>query len=123
MGKNITVSLIMSVALNKFKKPLIYLACPYTGNEEENFKAVSKKAAELMNQGMTIFSPIAMAHPMATFGKLPGNWEFWEKFDKDYLSCCHQLIVYRLPGWEKSKGVQAEIKIAQEMGIPIEYIN
>ncbi len=104
-------------------KPLVYLACPYSGNEEENFKLVSKKAAELLNQGMTIFSPIAMCHPMAIYGKLPGNWEFWEKFDRAYISCCNKLIVYRLKGWDTSKGVTAEVKIAQEMGIPVEYID
>lgn len=104
-------------------KPLVYLASPYTGNEEENFKTVSKKAAELMNEGMIIFSPIAMAHPMAVYGKLPGGWEFWEKFDRSYLSVCNKVIVYRLPGWETSKGVQSEIKIADELNIPIEYID
>lgn len=104
-------------------KPLTYLASPYTGNEEPNFQAVAKKAAELMNQGLTIFSPIAMCHPMAMYGKLPGEWEFWEKFDRSYLSVCNKVIVYRLPGWEKSKGVNAEIKIAIELGIPVEYID
>jgi len=104
-------------------KPLIYLASPYTGNEEENFQKVSKKAAELMSEGLTIFSPIAMCHPMSVHGKLPGGWEFWEKFDRSYLSVCNRILVYRLPEWEKSKGVTAEIKIAQELGIPVEYID
>lgn len=104
-------------------KPLIYLASPYTGNEEENFKAVAKKAAELTNEGHIIFCPIAMCHPMAVYGKIPGNWEFWEKFDTTYLSVCHRMMVYRLPGWEKSKGVTAEIKIAEKFNIPIEYID
>lgn len=108
------------------QKPLVYLASPYTHDDKtvvkERYMRAAKKAAELITQGELIFSPIAMAHPMATYGKLPGNWEFWEKFDKAFISCCHKLIVYRLSGWETSKGVQAEIKIAQEMGIPVEYI-
>lgn len=104
-------------------KPLIYLASPYTGNEVPNFEAVAKKASELMVKGYIIFCPISMCHPMSVHGKLPGGWEFWEKFDRTYLSVCNRVIVYRLPGWEKSKGVTAEIKIAQELGIPIEYID
>lgn len=108
-------------------KPLTYLASPYTSKDEkiveERFQKVAKKAAELMTQGMTVFSPIAMCHPMAVYGKIPGDWEFWKKFDIDYISCCNKLVVYRLDGWEISKGVQAEIKIAQEMGIPVEYID
>lgn len=108
-------------------KPLVYLASPYTHKDEkiveERFQKVAKKAAELMSQGLTIFSPIAMCHPMSVYGKIPGDWDFWKKFDTDYISCCNKLIVYKLDGWETSKGVQAEIKIAQEMGIPVEYID
>lgn len=104
-------------------KPLVYLASPYTDHEEEYFQKVSAKASELMNQGIMIFCPIAMSHPMSIYGKLPGEWEFWEKFDRIYISLCHKLIVYRLPGWEMSKGVQAEMKIAKEFNIPIEYID
>lgn len=108
-------------------KPLIYFAQPYSHIDpkvmEERFQLGAKKAAELMVQGNIIFSPISMCHPMAVYGKLPGGWDFWEKFDRTFLSCCHKLIVYRLPGWETSKGVTAEIKIAQEMNIPIEYID
>lgn len=108
-------------------KPLIYLAQPYSDDDpkirEERFRLGAKKAAEFMNQGMTIFSPISMCHPMSIYGKLPGNWEFWEKFDRAYLSCCKKVIVYKLEGWEKSTGVQAEIKIAQELDIPVEYID
>jgi hypothetical protein len=104
-------------------KPLVYLASPYTGNEEENFQKVSKKSSELMSKGMNIFSPISMCHPMAVYGKLPGEWKFWESFDRAYLSCCNKLIVYKLFGWETSVGVQAEIKIAKELGLTIEYID
>lgn len=108
-------------------KPLVYFAQPYSHDDpkivEERFVLGSKKSAELMAQGAIIFSPITMCHPMSLYGKLPGGWEFWEKFDRTYLSVCNKLIVYRLPGWEISKGVTAEIKIAQELGIPVEYVD
>lgn len=109
--------------IKEYPKPLIYLASPYSGNEEKNFQLVAKKASELISQGLIVFCPITMCHPMSIYGKLPGGWEFWEKFDRTYLSCCNKVIVYRIEGWDKSKGVQAEIKIAQEMDIPIEYID
>jgi hypothetical protein len=112
--------------MSESHKPLVYLASPYTHADpkvvEERFRKASEKAAELASQGMMVFSPIAMSHPMAIHGKLPGDWGFWEKFDTAFLSCCHKVLVYRLEGWDISKGVQAEIKIAEKMGIPIEYI-
>jgi hypothetical protein len=108
-------------------KPLVYLASPYSDSDEvvvqERFELVSKKAAELMMDGMIVFSPIAHCHPMATYGVLPTHWAFWEKYDRAILSCCHKVIVLKLVGWEKSTGVQAEIKIALEMGLPVEYID
>jgi hypothetical protein len=72
-----------------------------------------------------VFSPISHTHPIAeaSEGKLPMEWEFWEGFDRQYLNVCKKIIVLRIPGWEESKGVQAEIKIGTEMGIPVEYMD
>lgn len=107
-------------------KELIYLAVPYSDKDpavqEARFNIVNKVAAKLMAEGKYIFSPISHTHPIALAGKLPGDWQFWEGYDRCILSCCCKLTVLRLPGWEKSTGVQAEIKIATELGIPIDYI-
>lgn len=112
---------------------LIYLACPYSYKDsdpakimqikEERFLAVNKAAAKLMEQGNYIFSPISHTHPIAMAGNLPGGWDYWEGYDRCMLSCCKKIIVLRLAGWETSTGVQAEIKIGQELGIPVEYID
>ena len=106
-------------------RPLVYLACPYTGTDEQKdqrFRAVSRAAGRLLSQGVHVYSPISHTHPIAVFGDLPGDWEFWECYDRAVLSCCHKLIVLMLPGWMESTGVQAEIGIASEMGIPVEHI-
>jgi hypothetical protein len=112
---------------NRTEKPLVYLASTYTHEDpkikEYRWIKICEKASQLASEGMMVFSPIAMCHPMSVFGKLPGDWTFWEKFDRAYLSCSNKMIVYKLKGWETSKGVQSEIKIAEEMGIPIEYID
>lgn len=108
------------------KKELIYLACPYTHKDHAvmvaRFEAVNRVAAKLMGEGKYIFSPISHTHPIAEAGTLPRGWDYWEGYDRRILSCCDRLIVLKLPGWEISTGVQAEIKIAQEIGLPIEYI-
>jgi hypothetical protein len=33
------------------------------------------------------------------------------------------LIVLMLDGWEQSRGVNAEIALARELGLPVEYVN
>jgi hypothetical protein len=104
---------------------LIYLASPYTHPEpavrEARFRAVCRAAARLMRGGQHIFSPIAASHPLTAYG-LPGHWEYWEAYDTAMIGACGGLIVYTLPGWEESKGVGAEIRIAQRRGLEPSYL-
>ena len=109
------------------KKEMVYLATPYSHDDdvvkEERFQRVNRVAAKLMEKGEYIFSPISHTHPIATVGDLPGGWEYWDGFDRAFLECCCKMYVLMLDGWEESKGVQAEIKIAKELNIDIEYLD
>lgn len=110
-------------------KKLTYLAVPYTHKDHYMMVArhllVNIVAAQYMAAGDYIYSPISHTHPIAEAaqGKLPRGWDFWKGYDSTILSNCEKVIVLRLPGWEESTGVQAEIKLATEMGIPVEYID
>ena len=108
-------------------KPLVYLASPYSHPERsvraQRFEAVCRAAAKLMNGGVYLYSAISHSHPIAEAGSLPLGWDFWGAYDRAILSCCNKVIVLRLDGWRESKGVQAEIAIAAEQGIPVEYID
>jgi hypothetical protein len=94
---------------------MIYLASPYSHENpevrEERFKAACKAAAILMTWGYKVFSPIAHTHPIAQFG-LPLDWDYWKKYDEEMIDFCEPMFVLMLPGWEESKGVQAEIMYA-----------
>ena len=107
-------------------RPLVYLACPYSHPDgavrERRFHAVNRAAARLMSQGMMIFSPISHTHPIAVDGKLQTGWDFWERYDRICISCCHEMIVLCLDGWKESVGVQDEIGIAKELGIPVRFV-
>lgn len=108
------------------KKELIYLASPYTHPSkkkmDERFERVLELAANLINKGLFVFSPIAYGHVMAGRHELPTDWKFWLNFDEKVISKCDKLMVFKLKGWGKSKGVKAEIKLAKKYKIPIEYI-
>ncbi len=108
------------------KKKLIYLACPYSHDDPgvrlARFDAVNKAAAKLMSKGEFVYSPISHTHPIALVGDLPLDWQYWQNFDRVFLEHCIKVVVLKLDGWELSAGVKGEIAIAEELGIPVEYL-
>ena len=104
----------------------IYLATPYSDPDpkirQERFDNINRIAASLINDGHYVFSPISHTHPIALIGNLPTGWEFWDGFDRSFIEWCDVVCVFCTAGWDTSVGVQAEIKIANELGKPIKYI-
>src|SRR3954463_14469638 len=88
---------------------------------EARFRTINRHAAAMMAAGVFVFSPISHTHPIAEAGALPGDWDFWEAYDRAMISRCSRMGVLMLDGWRGSVGVAAEIAIAEEMGIPIEF--
>ena len=107
-------------------KPPIYLACPYSHPDkevrEQRFRAANRAAGNLMQEGLHVYSPISHTHPIAVECELPKGWDYWEAFDRIYISFCYKIVVLKIEGWEQSKGVRAEMAIAKEMNIPIEFM-
>ena len=106
---------------------LVYLATPYSHDDpavrEQRFRVVNRVAAELMRDGMHIYSPISHTHPIAMASDLPKGWDFWEQYDRVVLDACVKVVVLRQDGWEESTGVKAEIEIAKELRLPVEFID
>lgn len=106
---------------------LVYLATPYSHEvlavREHRFEVVNRVAAELMSEGIYIYSPISHTHSIAMAGGLPTDWEFWGGYCRAMLASCVKVIVLRQEGWQNSTGVTAELDIAREMGLPVEFID
>jgi hypothetical protein len=106
-------------------KKLVYLACPYSHPDRAvrvaRFESANRMAAQLMAVGEYVFSPISHTHPIAEAGGLPLGWDFWEGYDRAILANCEKVVVLKLDCWYESKGVAAEIAIAREMGLPIQF--
>jgi nucleoside 2-deoxyribosyltransferase len=104
---------------------MIYLASPYSHPDvrvrERRFEVACRAAAALLRAGVAVFSPIAHSHPIARFG-LPTGWDYWSRLDREYLARCDVLAVLTLVGWRESTGVQAEIALARELGLPVVYV-
>lgn len=105
---------------------LIYLATPYSHAEAEirnhRFLEVNRVAASLMREGLHIYSPISHTHPIAMAGEMPKDWEFWQGYCLTMLQSCSKMVVLMQDGWRESVGVQAEINIARNIGMPIEFM-
>lgn len=103
----------------------IYLACPYSDPDpavrEARFAAANRAAANMIRIGYLVFSPISHTHPICLAGELPGDWGFWEAYDRTFIEWCDELWIVKIPGWEQSRGVDAERQIAWELGKPIRY--
>lgn len=109
----------------------IYLATPYTaGGAREltlrkRYKAALKYTAECTAKGEVIFSPIVHSHPMTRCGVdgLGKTWDFWQKIDLAFIDACEKVRVLKLPRWNKSTGVKAEIDYALSIGKIVEYVD
>lgn len=106
------------------RRPLTYLACPYSHPdremEEARYRVVTRAAAWLIKEKkFTVFSPITHSHPLREIGQLSGDWKFWAPQDYDFLRVSCQLVVLQLEGWDLSTGVRAEINKAIETRMPI----
>lgn len=103
-----------------------YLATPYSSTEayvrEQRFMQACVIAGQLMGDGFVVYSPIAHSHPIAGLVDLPTSWEFWQTQCVAMLRVSSVLVVAMMDGWQESVGVQAEIALAKELGIPVEYL-
>ena len=68
-----------------------------------------------------VLSPVVHSAPIAKHG-LPTDWSFWERLDRRLLQMCDEVLVLVLSGWRESTGVQAEIRIAGELGKAVRFL-
>jgi hypothetical protein len=108
-------------------KDLTYLASPYTHPRAhvrvKRYQQVCIAAGRLLGRGEFVFSPIAHSHPIALVHNLPTDWRFWAEYCRATLGRCSKVAVLMLDGWRESVGVSAEIKLAGELGIAVEYLD
>jgi hypothetical protein len=104
----------------------IYIAGPMTGLPEYNFPAFDKAADILTESGHHVFNPAQndRDHGFNATG-LEGHEAEQLGFSlrralKQDLSwiCDHAEALVLLEGWERSRGVRAEMALAEALGLP-----
>lgn len=103
---------------------IIYLACPYASPDPAirrlRFEMATRVARTLTLKGYLVFSPITHAHPLQV--EVRNGWDFWKQLDVPFLEQCGLLMILKMPGWDKSVGIDGEVNTAYQNGIPSMYI-
>jgi len=104
----------------------IYLASPYTHEDEAvmelRFVQVVDAASYLISVRLLhVFSPIAHCHALAVRHTLPRDAQFWNDYNYTFLKHAKQVCILTIDGWQRSKGIQAEIQTARHLNIPIAF--
>ena len=107
------------------QKEIAYCGCPYSDPDPNIRKfreqAVTQMVFDLRKQGIYVYSPITHNMPIDRLGVF-GDFKSSMEFDHNMLARCDKLLVLKLPGWQNSKGLAAEIAFAKSQNIPIEEI-
>ena len=105
---------------------MVYVASPYSHPKasvrEKRAQMAARVCGDLIQQGLFVFCPIVQYHPIAKICSLPTHWKYWDVHCRLFMKMATSMIVLKAPGWEESEGLQEEIKIAEEMNIPITYM-
>jgi len=121
----VTLNIAPEVLLDlveKSKNSYWYLASPYTRysrGHHQAFVDASVVSVDLLRLGVRNLPAISLGHPLQTHGVL--SWdeathEFWFNYYKPFMRASCGMIIAKLPGWSKSKGVIREMRYFSEMG-------
>jgi uncharacterized protein DUF1937 len=106
---------------------VIYLACPLTTDDPEvkhhRIYTSAMVARHLRSLGAEVFAPISDLQTLIRSLPSVKGHDFWMSVDFLFLEKCNKMMVITLPGWEKSKGVEMEMKRMTERGVPIELLD
>ena len=101
----------------------IYIGSPYTDKskliQHTRYLQVSAVVADMLCKGIHVYSPIVHCHELAKRYRLPGDFEFWEKYNYAMLEQASHFHLLELEGWNNSKGLKGEIAFAVAKRIPI----
>lgn len=103
---------------------MIYLASPYSSLDpliqRTRFLITEQFVAHTLKQSnLIIFSPIMYLHEFAEKFNFPTDAQFYMTFNMNMLRRAECMFRLELKGWEQSRGVEVETKVAETLSIPI----
>ena len=105
---------------------MIYICSPYSSSDPFvrywRYDAACKFTASMIRAGHVVFSPIVHSHVLHETYGLGGDWSFWQRIDEHMIDLCEKVVVLKLPGWEESRGIAAEVAYAEKVGKVVEWV-
>ncbi len=101
----------------------LYLASPYSTGDKfiraDRYRAAVRATAALMDAGEVVFCPVAYGH---SFEQRLGRGfphDYWMRWSRAMLANASRLYVLTIDGWAESRGVEIEVRLAVDLGIPV----
>ena len=102
------------------------MASPYSdlnpAIEEQRFLDVCRKAGEIINLGLLVYSPITHCHPIAKIYDLPKDYKYWKKVNHEFIMWADEVWILMLPGWDYSAGIKDELRFADSFLKPVRFL-
>ena len=103
---------------------MIYLCTPYT-HERPEVMAIRKKVVtllelEMLDCGLVPYNPIRCMTDDYIVKRLPAGFDVYQ-YDLNILRRCQAMVVVMIDGWRESKGVNLEVRFANDHDIPVTY--
>jgi len=92
---------------------------PNSDKTLENIRNGIRYSLKLIRKGYLVNCPF-LDYSMVLCSESKGDTLLLQKHSIEWLKQCNEMHI--LPGWEKSKGVKAELKIASLWGITVKMI-
>ena len=106
---------------------MIFISSPFSSPlpviQQQRYDRVMEFTSIMLNSGYQVFSPIVYCMPMAQRFNMPGDAQHWAKFNIEFLRNSEAMFLLQLPGWDQSKGIQLELRIAKTLFIPVIHFN
>jgi hypothetical protein len=91
--------------------PYFYMATPYRkypGGLDAAALRAEELAAELIDRGVNVYSPIVHSHALARHTRLSPMDDRWLDIDMAFMRPAQGLIIVKMPNWEISSGIAGE---------------
>lgn len=122
-----TMLLTTAMSLPECSEGLWYMASTYTihpSGHDEAFVMACEAATWLMENQVSVFSPIVHGHSISVIGGLEEcSHAYWMAVDEPFMDVCDGLIVLKTDNWESSYGIVHEIVYMKAQEKPIVYLD
>lgn len=108
--------------------PFIYLATPYTHQQQKvmqrRYELAKSVVETLTDRGEVVYSPVVYCHPLVAGRDKQAkrrDFNIWRHHNMAFLRVCWELWVVQFAGFSESQGMAAEIELAKQLHLPIQW--